>query len=132
MTNPWLISIMVGLGGFLGTLARYGLSVISQRLAFGWPFGTLAANVLGCFAIGLLTALFTREATVSPIIRLALVTGFCGGFTTMSSMIYETVEMIRASEYLQATLYAAGSFLLSMLGFFAGVMVLRILIKICG
>jgi fluoride exporter len=132
MANTLIISLMVGLGGFIGTLARYGLSLVSQRLAFGWPFGTLAANVLGCFAIGIFTTIFAREATVSPVIRLALVTGFCGGFTTMSSMIYETVEMIRASEYVHATLYAAGSFLLSMIGFFAGVVVVRVLIKICG
>jgi CrcB protein len=62
----------------------------------------------------------------------ALATGFCGSFTTMSSMIYEVAEMIRASEYLHATVYAAGTFLLSMTAFVAGVTVVRILIKIGG
>lgn len=132
MTNPWGISILVGLGGFAGSVARYGLSVTSQRYSIEWPIGTLAANVLGCLAIGIIAGLSARGETVSPEIRLALATGFCGGFTTMSSMIYETAEMLRASEYLYAMLYAAGTFLLSMTAFFAGIMAVRILIKIGG
>ena len=132
MTNPWAISLLVGLGGFAGSVARYSLSVTSQRYSIEWPIGTLAANVLGCLAIGILTGLSARGAVLSPEIRLALATGFCGGFTTMSSMVYETAEMIRASEYLHATVYVAGTFLLSMAAFFAGVMVLHILSKIGG
>jgi len=132
MTNPWGISLLVGLGGFAGSVARYGLSVTSQRFSIEWPLGTLAANVLGCLAIGILTELSARGETLSPEIRLALATGFCGGFTTMSSMVYETAEMIRASEYLHATGYVAGTFLLSMTAFVVGVMALRILVKIGG
>jgi CrcB protein len=132
MTNPWGISLLVGLGGFAGSVARYGLSVTLQRFSIEWPIGTLTANVLGCLAIGIITALSARGETVSPEIRLALATGFCGGFTTMSSMIYETAEMIRATEYLHATIYAAGTFLLSMSAFVAGVMAVRILVKIGG
>ena len=132
MTNPWAISFLVGLGGFVGSVARYGLSVTSQRFSIEWPLGTLAANVLGCLAIGVVTGLSSRGETLSPEIRLALATGFCGGFTTMSSMIYETAEMLRASEYLHASLYAAGTFLLSMTAFVAGVTFVRILVKIGG
>ena len=130
MTNPWGVSLLVGLGGFAGSVVRYGLSVASQRYSFGWPIGTLAANVLGCLAIGILTGLSARGETLSPEMRLALATGFCGGFTTMSSMIYETAEMLRASEYLHAAMYAAGTFLFSMAAFTAGVMAVRILAKI--
>ena len=130
MTNPWGISLLVGLGGFAGSVARYGLSVTSQRYSIEWPIGTLAANVLGCLAIGILSGLFARGETVSPEIRLALATGFCGGFTTMSSMIYETAEMIRASEYFHATLYTAGTFLFSMTAFAAGVIAVSIIVKI--
>jgi CrcB protein len=132
MTNAWGISLLVGVGGFAGSIARYGLSVTSQRFSIEWPIGTLAANVLGCLAIGILTGLSSRGETLAPELRLALATGFCGGFTTMSSMIYETAEMIRASEYLHATLYAAGTFLLSMAAFVAGVTAVRVLIKIGG
>lgn len=130
MANAWGISLLVGVGGFAGSVARYGLSVASQRYSIDWPAGTLAANVLGCLTIGILTGLSSRGETLSPEIRLALATGFCGGFTTMSSMIYETAEMIRASEYLHATLYAAGTFLLSMAAFVTGIMAVRTLVKI--
>ena len=132
MTNAWVLSGLVGLGGFTGSVARYGLSVTSQRLSIDWPIGTLAANVLGCLVIGILTALFARGETVSPEMRLALATGFCGGFTTLSSMVYETAQMLRASEYLHAAVYAAGTFLLSMTAFVVGVMAVRVLVRIGG
>lgn len=132
MTNPLGISLLVGLGGFAGSVARYGLSVAAQSLSVEWPLGTLAANVLGCLAIGMVTELSARGEALSPEMRLALATGFCGGFTTMSSMIHETAELIRASEYLHATVYAAGTLLLSMTAFVVGVMVLRMVVKIGG
>ena len=132
MTSPWALSLLVGFGGFAGSVARYGLSVTSQRLSLNWPIGTLAANVLGCLVIGILTGLSARGETMTPEMRLALTTGFCGGFTTMSSMVYETAEMLRASEYLHATVYAAGTFLFSLAAFAAGVMAVNILGKIGG
>jgi fluoride exporter len=132
MTNPGALSLLVGLGGFAGSVARYGLSVTAQRVSMDWPVGTLSANVLGCLVIGLLTGLSARGETVSPEVRLALGTGFCGGFTTLSSMVYETAEMIRASEYMHATIYAAGTFLLSMAAFAAGVLAIRVLVKMGG
>jgi CrcB protein len=132
MTNIWSISLLVGIGGFAGSVVRYGFSIASQRYSIEWPIGTLTANVLGCLIIGIVTALSSRAETLSPEIRIALATGFCGGFTTMSSMIYETVEMIRASEYLHAILYAAGTFFFSMTAFVAGVMAVNIIVKIGG
>jgi len=103
-----------------------------QRISFEWPLGTMAANVLGCLFIGIITELSARGGAVSPEVRLALATGFCGGFTTMSSMIYETADMLRSSEYLHAAIYAAGTFLLSMAAFLAGVMAIRSFMKIGG
>lgn len=132
MTNPWSLSLLVGAGGFAGSIARYGLSLASQRLSIEWPAGTLTANILGCLAIGLITGFSARSQAISPEIRLALATGFCGGFTTMSSMIYETAQMIRTSEYLHALLYAAGTFLLSMAAFVAGVLVIHAVSRIGG
>lgn len=132
MTNPWSISLLVGLGGFAGSVARYALSVFSQRFSIEWPVGTLAANLLGCLVIGIVAGLTARGETISPAIRLALASGFCGGFTTMSSMIYETAEMIRANEYLHAAIYAAGTFALAMTALVAGVMAVRIVAGIGG
>ncbi len=132
MTNSWSMSIWVGLGGFTGSVARYGVSVASQRFSMEWPVGTLTANVLGCLAIGVLAGLSARGEILSPAVRLALATGFCGGFTTLSSLVYETSEMVRASEYLHAFLYAAGTFLLSMAAFVAGITAVRLLVKVGG
>ncbi len=132
MTNPWSVSLLVGVGGFAGSVARYGLSVVAQRLSITWPAGTLAANVAGCLVIGIVTGISVRGEGLSPGTRLVLATGFCGGFTTMSSMVYETASMIRGSEYLHALLYAAGTFFLSMAAFAAGVVGLRILTRIGG
>lgn len=129
MTNVWIMSGLVGVGGFAGSVARYGLSASAQRLAIAWPLGTLAANVLGCLVIGVVMGLSARGETISPEVRVAVAVGFCGGFTTMSSMIYETAEMLRAGEYLHAMVYAAGSSLLSMTALLVGVMAVRVLIR---
>jgi CrcB protein len=132
MNNPWMLSLLVGIGGFAGSVSRYGLSIAAQRMSFEWPAGTFMSNVLGCLIIGFVTAVFARGETFSPETRLVLATGFCGGFTTMSSMVYETAAMIRASEYLHAFAYAAGTFVFSLFAFGAGVIGVRILIKIGG
>ncbi len=132
MAHPGTASILVGIGGFAGSLARYGLSVMSQRLSLEWPLGTLAANVGGCFLIGIIAELAARGETMSPEVRLLLATGFCGGFTTMSSMIYEIVEMLRSSEYLHAACYLASSLFLSMMAFFIGIMAIRLLVRMGG
>jgi CrcB protein len=132
MRNPWALAVLVGLGGFAGTLARYGLSLASQRFSFEWPLGTLASNVLGCLLIGIITGLSARVETITPEVRLVLATGFCGGFTTLSSLIYETGEMLRASEHWHATLYVAGSLAASMTAFVLGLTAVRMLIKSGG
>jgi fluoride exporter len=132
MSHGLSLSLMVGIGGFAGSVARYGLSIAAQRLSIQWPAGTLAANIIGCLVIGSITGIAARGETLSPEARLVLATGFCGGFTTMSSLVYETAAMIRASEYLHACLYAAGTFILSMGAFAAGVFCLRMLARTGG
>jgi len=120
MSNAWIVSIGIGLGGFLGSLCRYGLAVAFARVVPTLPIGTLAANMLGCLAIGFIMALVERNALLSPALRLALVTGFCGGFTTMSSFIYEVAQMVRVNEYLEATMYLLGTIFLAILAFWVG------------
>jgi fluoride exporter len=130
--NPLIASALVGTGGFAGSVARYALTVFCQRLSVEWPFGTVAANVLGCFVIGFITALSDRTEVLSPATRLLLATGFCGGFTTMSSMVYETAQMLRSSDYFHASLYLGATLIGSMLAFVIGVVVVRFLIKGTG
>jgi CrcB protein len=132
MSNPLLASLLVGLGGCAGSMARYGVSVALRQYTMEWPLGTMVVNIAGCFFIGVFMELVALGETITPEVRLLLATGFCGGFTTMSSLIYETAEMIRASEYLRATVYVAGSLLLSLTAFYVGMMAVRLLIKTGG
>ena len=73
-----------------------------------------------------------RGETITPEVRLVLATGFCGGFTTLSSLIYETSEMLRASEHGHATLYVAGSLAASMTAFVLGLTAVRMLTQSGG
>jgi CrcB protein len=87
---------VVALGGLLGSVARFWLSGAVQRVtASDLPVGTLAVNVLGSFAIGVVMALSLERGTPGPTLRLFLTVGFCGGFTTMSSFSYETAALVR-------------------------------------
>jgi CrcB protein len=89
-------TLLVALGGLLGSVARYWLAGAVQRLnGSDFPVGTLTVNVLGSFAIGLVMALSLERGTLGPSVRMFLTVGFCGGFTTMSSFSYETVALFR-------------------------------------
>lgn len=84
--------LLVGCGGFLGSVARYYLTrVVTQGThASRFPYGTLAVNVLGCLAIGVLAGLAEHRNLFSPATRLFLLTGLLGGFTTFSAFAFET------------------------------------------
>ena len=129
----WLLtSLLVGMGGFAGSLARYGLSLASQRFAFSLPIGTLGANLLGCFAIGIIAEVASATKALTPELRLLLATGFCGGFTTMSSFVYETAQMAKAHEYFYAVLYLGATIVGSMLAFGIGSVLVKLVLKSTG
>jgi CrcB protein len=79
--------LLIALGGALGTLARYGTVLAAERWSarFAFPVGTLAVNLVGCFVAGLLAALFATRVPVREDVRLAVMVGFLGGFTTFSA-----------------------------------------------
>ena len=85
--------LLIALGGLLGTLCRYGLSTwMEARSHSSFPYGTLAVNLVGCFLAGLLFPLL-EQAAVAPELRLAVFSGFLGGFTTFSAYGLQTVVM---------------------------------------
>ncbi|HEY6953329.1 MAG TPA: fluoride efflux transporter CrcB [Bacteroidota bacterium] len=108
--------VLVFVGGGLGAAARYGLQgLVYQKTGTGFPYGTLAVNILGCFLIGLLTSSMEERFLVQPSIRLFLTIGILGGFTTFSSFSFETISLIRDGEVLFALANALGSLLLCLL-----------------
>jgi CrcB protein len=95
--------VLVAGGGLVGCVARYWLAGVVQSLTdHGFPSGTLTVNVLGSFIVGLVMALSLDRGLVSDDLRILLATGFCGGFTTMSTFSYETLALIRDGEHLLA------------------------------
>jgi CrcB protein len=88
--------LWICLGGAAGTGARYLLSGWAlAALGAGFPYGTLAVNVLGSFCVGLLMQVGVATPVISPTLRLALTTGVMGGFTTYSTFNYETIRYIQ-------------------------------------
>jgi len=96
--------LMIGLGGALGAISRYGLSQLAINLfGKGFPFGTLIANFVGSLLMGLLFALIETESLM-PQVRTALGIGFLGAFTTFSTFSLDTVLMIQAGDIQKALL----------------------------
>jgi len=103
-------ALLVGLGGFVGSIARYWLAGIVQGLTGPtFPFGTLAVNVLGSFLLGLVLFLSLDRNLIGPDLRLLIAVGICGGFTTMSTFSYETVELMRDGELLASLWNVTGT-----------------------
>ncbi len=93
-------------GGTLGTIARYLLAGWITRIAGPvFPYGTLVVNGLGCFIIGLLAGLAEKKFLLGSDLKLFLMTGFCGAFTTFSTFILETDELNKAGAAGSALLY---------------------------
>jgi len=102
--------LLVGVGGFLGAMARYGVSLAAARLWSGeFPLGTFAANVSGCFALGLFVTLSSERLGLDPGVRLMIATGFLGAFTTFSTFEYETHRLLETGAWGWAVLNAAAS-----------------------
>jgi len=120
--------LLVGAGGFFGSIARYLLSdAVQSRMLTSFPYGTITVNLLGCFIIGIIYAL-SETANLAPEYRILIATGFCGGFTTFSSFSFESLTLLQDNQYLYATLYAGLSLVLGLLAAFLGVILIRYLI----
>jgi fluoride exporter len=107
---------LVFAGGGLGAAARYLLGgVIAARLGSVFPWGTLVINGVGSLAIGLVTGLIVQHPQALPL-RLFLVTGLLGGFTTFSAFSLETMTLVQNGKAIVALAYVGASLLLCLLG----------------
>ena len=100
---------VVGLGGFLGALARFGISgLVHRRLPEAtFPYGTLVVNLVGCLLAGVIAGLAESRQLLGPEIRAFILIGVLGAFTTFSTFGHETVALMRGGEHLRALANAA-------------------------
>ena len=117
----WNSAIVIFLGAGIGALARWGLGLWLNPVFPTVPLGTLAANVVGGLLMGLVLGVFSQYESLSPVLRLALTTGFLGGLTTFSTFAAETTTLLLRAEYGWALAVVALHVGISLLATLAGV-----------
>lgn len=101
--------LAVGAGGFIGAVLRWLIGLIPVEMKSGFPIKTLAVNIIGCFSIGLITALAAKLFPDNTRLSLFLKTGICGGFTTFSTFALETEGLLEKDGKAAAIIYIAAS-----------------------
>ncbi len=120
--------LAIALGAAIGANLRYGLATwAAQRLGTAWPYGTFIINALGCLAIGALLTLAATRMPLSEPLRLLIVTGLLGGFTTFSTFGYEGYTLLTTGNWLGAGLYVAGSVVVGLVAVFVGAGLVRLI-----
>ena len=113
--------LIAGLGGFAGTCLRFLTGKLCHALfASPFPWGTFAVNIVGSFIIGLLFGLAEKTNLLSAQMNVLLITGFCGGFTTFSSLSNDMFVLMQQRHWLLLGAYVAGSFALGLLMVWCG------------
>ena len=117
------IWLLIGFGGFLGAIIRYLLSGwVQNRVAGGFPFGTLSVNFLGSFLLSLVMYLSEYFGMFDRETRIFLTIGILGSFTTMSTFSYEAFRMLEQGDTLPMILYIAGTVMLGIVAVYLGKM----------
>ena len=118
--------ILVGVGGFLGSVFRYLVTILlARQFTTSFPLGTLTVNIVGCFLIGVLFALSEKGNLLTPEWRIFLTTGFCGGFTTFSTFSYESIRLLQDGEILYLSLNVIVSVVIGFASTYLGMLFIR-------
>jgi fluoride exporter len=121
--NP-LNLFLIAIGGALGSVARYTLSIVILRVSGTlFPLGTFVVNVIGCLLFGAIAGAASQRVQLAPPMRLFLLTGLLGGFTTFSSYAFESVTLVRDGQFLWASMNIAGQVIAGLAGMWAGYVV---------
>jgi len=113
--------LFIGLGGFIGSVARYFMSRLNLSVDFfSIPIGTLSVNVIGSYVIGFLTGISVKSDILSNDLRLFLMVGICGGFTTFSSFTNENLMLMHNGQFMSVLLYTGLSILLGFVAVYLG------------
>jgi CrcB protein len=119
--------VLLSLAGTCGTLSRYWLSgAVQSLLGRGFPWGTAAVNTLGCLLFGLVWTLSEERLLIGSETRVVILVGFMGAFTTFSSLVFETGELMRSAQWAYAFLNLAGETVLGFAALWAGIVIGRI------
>lgn len=101
--------LAVAIGGALGSVTRYGVALLIPTVAGRFPWATFCVNLLGSFLIGVAYVVIVQKQILSPELRLWLMTGFLGGFTTFSSFSLEALQLWQEGQTIQALMYVISS-----------------------
>lgn len=113
--------LIVGLGGFIGSIARFLVSKLNLYCTLlSIPFGTLTVNVVGSFIIGIIVGVSSKSEIISPSMRLFLMVGVCGGFTTFSSFTLENFTLMQNGQFAPVLMYTGLSIFLGFLSVYLG------------
>ena len=115
------IALIIGLGGFFGSIGRYLASkYIQQAVPVIFPYGTLTVNILGSFLIGIIFGIAAKGTLLSAEWRMFLAVGFCGGFTTFSSFSNDSLNLLRDGQIFQFLMYGGMSVFLGLFAVYLG------------
>jgi len=118
--------LIVGLGGASGSMLRYAVQKIFQvQTAAAFPTGTLLVNIAGCFLIGILWSLVSRSLTWNDEMKLLLMTGFCGGFTTFSAFTLEGIGLLKENKAALFFIYLTASVVGGLVATFIGIRIVK-------
>lgn len=127
--NPQIL-VFVGLGGAVGAVGRFVvMSAVGHFTHAGFPWGTLAVNVLGAFILGAVIEVSALAWSPSPEVRAMVVVGGLGAFTTFSTFSMDLYYLLDRGQLLPALLYAVGSVVVCLAAFWAGMSVLRMVLS---
>jgi CrcB protein len=118
--------LWVALGGALGASARYLVNLLALRtLSPAFPWGTFLVNVSGCFLFGVIAGLALSRGLIGPTLRIFLLVGVLGGFTTYSSFAFESLELVRSGQVTAAVANTFGQLILGTGAVWAGLLLTR-------
>ena len=113
--NIMLNCLFVGIGGFIGAVLRYLISLIPIKNPSTFPINTFVVNMVGALAIGLIALAISKNESIDSRLILLLKVGICGGFTTFSTFSLESAELIKSGSYVTAIIYITASIVASIL-----------------